>query len=150
MHRSTLFAILAGLGWGIGELFTKSILNSGRMGSFSVLAVRTTIALPFLWFAWWTVSRSIAPEPTGWTRAGSGLWFKLIVGSGLIAGAGAALCFFTALRLGEISRVKPIAFSLAPATAVLLGSIVFQEPLTLRKIVAVGLILTGVILLAGK
>ncbi|HYE01944.1 MAG TPA: EamA family transporter, partial [Phycisphaerales bacterium] len=50
---------------------------------------------------------------------------------------------------GELSRVKPIAFALAPALAVLLGWLVLGESLTVRKGVAVVLIVAGVLLLAG-
>jgi drug/metabolite transporter (DMT)-like permease len=52
--------------------------------------------------------------------------------------------------MGEISRVKPVAFTVAPATAVLLGWLVLGEPMTARKLIAVGLILAGVLMLTGS
>jgi drug/metabolite transporter (DMT)-like permease len=45
--------------------------------------------------------------------------------------------------------VKPIAFSLAPVMAVLLGWLVLGEALTVRKGAAVLLIIGGVMLLTG-
>jgi transporter family protein len=74
---------------------------------------------------------------------------KLVLGSGLVAGAAGMIFFYAALSAGEISRVKPVAFSVAPAVAVVLGALVLGEPLTARKLAAIGLIIGGVILLSG-
>ena len=59
------------------------------------------------------------------------------------------ICFYAALSLGEVSRVKPIAFALAPATAVVLGWLVLKEGLTVQKALGVALILIGVLVLTG-
>lgn len=58
--------------------------------------------------------------------------------------------FYPALSLGDISRIKPVAFSAAIAVAVLLGWFVFRESMPAHKIVAVVLILAGVLLMAWK
>ncbi len=89
-------------------------------------------------------------EPRNWIQAESPILLKLILGSGLIAGAAAMILFYIALSMGEISRIKPVAFTVAPATAVLLGWLVLGEPLTPRKLIAICLVLTGVVLLTGK
>jgi Integral membrane protein DUF6. len=60
------------------------------------------------------------------------------------------ICFYAALNFGEVSRIKPIAFALAPATAVLIGWLALGEPMTARKAAAVALILTGVVMLSLK
>ncbi|MEX0876132.1 MAG: EamA family transporter, partial [Phycisphaerales bacterium] len=67
---------------------------------------------------------------------------------GVIAGAFAMIAFYISISMGEVSRMKPIAFSIAPATAVILGAIFIGEPLTLRKAAAVLIILAGVVLLS--
>jgi probable blue pigment (indigoidine) exporter len=77
------------------------------------------------------------------------VWTRLILGSGVVAGAAAMILFYWALSLGEVSRIKPVAFALAPATAVILGWLALGEAMSVRKLVAVGLILAGVILLTG-
>jgi uncharacterized membrane protein len=59
----------------------------------------------------------------------------------------AMIFFYVALSLGEVSVVKPIAFSIAPAVGVLLGWLVLGESMDLRKAVAVGLIVAGVVIL---
>jgi len=147
--KAVLFAVLAGLCWGIGELFTRSVLQTRQIGPITAIAVRSTVALPILWIAYAITVHIAGAEPRGWMKADTGTLLKLILGSGLVAGAAAMVFFYMALNLGEISRVKPIAFALAPATAVLLGWMILHEPMTLRKGVAVALILAGVVLLTG-
>ena len=151
--KPVIFAILAGLCLGIGEVFTRSVLHSKEIGPFAAVAVRSTVAIPAIWAAYYIAAHVIKSpmEIEGWlTQASARTWVKLIVGSGLIAGAAAMIFFYAALSLGEVSRIKPIAFALAPATAVLLGWLTLGESLTARKIIALALILTGVILLTGQ
>jgi len=145
-----LLAVLAGLCWGVGEMFTKSVLHSKQVGPLAAISVRTTIELPLLWLAYWLATSSgWKSEPRSWMHADTAVLWKLVIGSGLIAGAGGMICFYTALSLGEISRIKPIAFSIAPATAVILGWLVLREPMTVQKALAIVLILAGVILLTS-
>ena len=86
------------------------------------------------------------PEPPLRDAGSINLW-KLALGSGLIAGAAAMICFYAALSVGEISRVKPIAFGVAPATAVVLGWLVLGERMTVPKAIGTLMILGGVVLL---
>ena len=55
----------------------------------------------------------------------------------------------TALNLDDISKIKPIAFTIAPAAAVILGKFVLGEEVTTRKWIAVAMILLGVALLTS-
>ncbi len=151
--KPVLLAVLAGLCWGIGEVFTRSVLHSKEIGPFAAIAIRSTVAIPAIWAAYYIAAHVLRSpmEVEGWfTQASARTWFKLIVGSGLIAGAAAMIFFYAALSLGEVSRIKPIAFALAPATAVLLGWLTLGESLTVRKVIALVLILTGVVLLTGQ
>lgn len=152
-----LLAIAAGLCWGIGELFTKSVLHTGKVGPITAITIRSTVALPVLWLAY-VLAIYVYKSPrenAAWFRgaeaggADAATLLKLICGSGLVAGAAAMICFYAALSLGEVSRIKPIAFSLAPATAVLLGWLVLKEGMTLQKGLGVAFILGGVLLLTG-
>ena len=142
-----IVAVLAGLCWGIGELFTKSALHSKAIGPITAIAVRSTIALPVLWLVYAIVVPIRKAEPTSWTKADSSVLMKVGLGSGLLAGAAGMICFYLALHLGEVSRIKPIAFAVAPATAVLLGWLVLGETMTTSKGIGVGLVLAGVVML---
>lgn len=149
--KAILLAIGAGACWGVGEVFTKSVLHSGRVGPVTAIAVRSTVALPVLWLAYYIVVKRMKLEPTDWlTNASGPTLAKLTLGSGLIAGAGAMLFFYLALHAGEISRIKPVAFTIAPLVAVILGITLLGEPLTARKGIAIAMILAGVVLLTGE
>ncbi|MFO0874817.1 MAG: EamA family transporter [Phycisphaerales bacterium] len=148
MH-AIILAVGAGLCWGIGELFTRSVLHTHQVGPLTAIAVRSTIALPLLWLAWLASARGLfglRPEPS-FFAADAGVIAKLVLGSGVVAGALAMICFYAALSIGEISRIKPIAFALAPATAVILAYFFLGESMSLRKATAVAMILGGVVLL---
>lgn len=145
--KAILLAVLAGLGWGIGELFTKSVLHTHKIGPITAITVRSTVAIPVLWAVYFVCVQMKQLEPVNWTSAGAPTMLKLVLGSGLVAGAIGMLCFYCALNFGPVSTVKPIAFTVAPAIAVMLGWIVLGEPMSLRKAIAVGLIISGVVLL---
>ncbi len=152
-----LLAITAGLCWGVGELFTKSVLHTGKVGPITAITIRSTVALPVLWLAYFLAIYAFKSprENAAWFRgtaaggADAATIVKLVCGSGLVAGAAAMICFYAALSLGEVSRVKPIAFALAPATAVVLGWLVLKEGMTVQKALGVALILVGVLVLTG-
>jgi len=143
-----LFAILAGLCWGIGEVFTKSVLHSKQIGPITAIAVRSTVAIPIMWGVWSAMVAGKKFEPVKFWHADTGVLLKLILGSGLMAGAGGMIFFYLALSFGEISKIKPIAFSLAPAIAVVLGVLVLHESFDWRKAIGVSLIIIGVVVLS--
>jgi transporter family protein len=147
--KAAILAVLAGVCWGVGEFFTKQVLHSGRVGPVTAIAVRSTVALPVLWVVYFLVARR-AGEPGTWTPAGPATLAKLVLGSGLVAGAFGMLCFYGALHLGPISKVKPIAFTVAPCVAALLGWLALGEPMSVRKAAAVALIVAGVVLLTAE
>ncbi len=147
--NAALLAVAAGLCWGIGEVCTRSALHAGKIGPLSAITIRSLVAIPILVGVYWLMTRGAAGlrvEPS-LTQTDSATWFKVILGSGIVAGALAMVCFYSALSLGEVSVVKPIAFSIAPAVGVLLGWLVLGEEMSLRKAIAVTLILAGVLVL---
>ena len=143
-----VFAVLAGLCWGIGEIFTKSVLHTKQIGPITAIAVRSTVAIPIMWVVWSALVAGKKLEPVKFWQADSAVLMKLILGSGFIAGAGDMIFFYLALSFGEVSRVKPVAFSLAPAIAVMLGVMLLGESFDWRKGLGVSLIVAGVIVLA--
>lgn len=148
--KALTLAILAGLCWGIGELCTKSVLETHRIGPMAAIALRSAIALPVIWIAWVAAVRWLGVEPRlDWSALQPVDVLKLVLGSGLVAGAAGMICFYAALNLDDVSRIKPIAFTVAPAVAAVLGWQLLNEPMTWRKALAVALILLGVVLLTG-
>lgn len=153
--QAMLFAVVAGLCWGVGEVCARAVLHTHKVGPFFAIALRTTLALPIIWIAY-LIARKLAP-----TGAGKGLsmhaedaltlkeWALLLGGSGVVAGAFAMIAFYISISMGEVSKMKPIAFTIAPATAVILGSVFLGEALTPRKVVGVVIVLAGVLVIAS-
>jgi transporter family protein len=56
------------------------------------------------------------------------------------------LCFYRALKIGDVSRVVPIGASY-PVTACLLGILLLHEPVTLEKGIGILLVVGGTFLL---
>jgi drug/metabolite transporter (DMT)-like permease len=147
--KAVLCAVMAGLCWGIGELCTKSALHTGKVGPMTIVLVRTLIAAPPAALAYLVASTLLPTEPTGWWRADTPTTLKLILGSGLLAGFGGVFFFYLGLSQGPISVVKPIAFTVGPALAVLLAWLVMKEPMNPSKAIGVACVLLGVVLIAG-
>ncbi len=148
--NAVVFAVLAGLCWGIGELCTRAVLHTGKIGPMTILMVRAAVMLPCALLAYYLAASVLKSEPAGWMRADGATLAKLLLGSALAAGFGGVLFFYLGLKHGDISVVKPIAFALAPAVAVLLGWMLLGEPMTARKAGAVAMILAGVVVLTSK
>ncbi len=157
-------ALLAGLCWGVGEIFTKSAINTREIGPLGTVLIRAAVTLPLAVVGFLIAYKLMQSETQQWWRpaAAGGVggrggmstmtWLKLIFGSGLLAGFGGVFFFYYGLSLpgGDISVLRPIAFALAPATAVLLGWWFLGEGMTMRKGIAVVLIVAGIMLLAGS
>lgn len=149
--KPLVFAALAGLCWGVGEVCTRSVLHSRQVGAMGVLLVRAAVALPPAMLAYFLLAPLLRTEPAPLMRADASTFAKLVLGSGLLAGFGGVFFFYLALGQpgGEISRVKPIAFTLAPAVAVLLGWTVLGESVTWQRAAGVAVILAGVAILTS-
>jgi|SoiMethySBSTD1v2_1073268.scaffolds.fasta_scaffold2050137_2 uncharacterized membrane protein len=150
--RAVVFAVLAGLCWGIGEIFTKAALNSKQIGPMGVLLVRALVTLPPALVAYFAAAYLTRSETSTWWRDMDGsIWLKLVIGSGLMAGFAGVFFFYAGLAApgGDISRIRPIAFSLAPLSAVILGWLVLGEAMTVKKALATVLIVAGIVLLTG-
>ncbi|MBY0261774.1 MAG: DMT family transporter, partial [Phycisphaerales bacterium] len=134
MTRAVLFACLAGLCWGIGEIGTKAALNTKEVGPLTASFVRAGVTLLPALIACLVATRVWKTEPAAWWTMSAGTWLNLVIGSGLLAGFAGVFFFYLGLGSpgGEISKLRPIAFALAPATAVLLGWLVLGEPMTWR------------------
>jgi len=151
--RAILFAVLAGLCWGVGEIFTKKALNTGLVGPMTAMFVRACVTVVLSLAAYIGAAHVLKTEPSSWARqAGLPVWLMLTLGSGLLAGFAGVFFFYLGLASpgGDISKLRPIAFALAPATAVILGWMVLGEGMSLRKGAACVLILVGIVMLAGE
>ena len=151
--QAILCAILAGLCWGIGEIFTKSAINTKEIGPLGTVLIRAGVTLPLALLGFFVAYSIFKTESQPWWREmRTATWLKLILGSGVLAGFAGVFFFYLGLSLpgGDISKLRPIAFALAPAVAVFLGYWFLGEPLTSRKLLAIAMIVVGIALLAGE
>src|ERR1043166_4008679 len=135
-----LCAVAAGLCWGVGEIFTKSAINTREIGPLGTVLVRAAVTLPLALAGFLVAYKLMQTEPQRWwSTMSAATWLKLILGSGLLAGFGGVFFFYYGLSLpgGDISVLRPIAFALAPATAVLLGWWFLGEGMSAKKRIAV-------------
>jgi drug/metabolite transporter (DMT)-like permease len=146
--KAVLFATLAGVCWGLGEVATKQVMSSNTIGPFSVLLVRVAGALVPTVIVYFIAMHVMKAEPASWWTMPSPIMAKLLLGTTLMAGFGGVLFFYLGLKFGEISVVKPIAFVLAPLIAVIVGWSFLKESMNLQKGVGVVLGLASVILIA--
>lgn len=147
-----LLAVLAGLCWGVGEIFTKSAINTKEIGPLGTVLMRAAVTLPLALLGFWVAHALLKTESQAWWREmRTATWLKVVLGSGVLAGFAGVFFFYVGLSLpgGDISKLRPIAFALAPATAVFLGWWFLGEAMSIRKAVAVVLIVVGIGLLAG-
>jgi len=72
-------------------------------------------------------------------------WIFLCLG-GLVASVIGQLCFYRALKIGEVSRVVPIGASY-PVLALLFGILFFGEAFSWSKMAGIAFVVTGVFLL---
>ncbi len=133
-----LWALLTACIWGVVPLMEKIGLGSASpttgvvvrsLGVVVGLVVMTLIASP------WGAIRSLS-----WPA------ILLLAGGGLLASFVGQMAFYRALKSGALSQVTPVAGAY-PLVAALLGWSVLREPLTVSRLLGVGCVVVGVILL---
>lgn len=149
MPLSILLAIGAGVCFGVGEVCAKFAIGSGQIGPMTLLALRTASALPLVILTSWLAISWAGTEPAGWLHASPGVLAAAVIGSGVVTGALALALFYSAMRLADITVVKPIAFGLAPVTAALVAHAAGLDRVTLPKAVGIALIVAGVVVLSS-
>ncbi|MGV3660871.1 MAG: EamA family transporter [Prosthecobacter sp.] len=113
-----------------------------KVDSNLATAIRTTVALFFCWgLAWATYS------PGSFANLGTRTWVFLSL-SGLATGL-SWICYFHALKVGDVSQVAPVD-KLSVAIAIVLAMVFFGEKVSLKEGVGIGLMVTGVLVIAWK
>jgi transporter family protein len=134
------WALLAAACWGLAPLLEKAGLRGAIDPVAGVVARTVGVLIGLMLFLplaprTWTQARALPPR----------VWLLLGLG-GLLASIIGQICFYRALKTGEVSRVVPVGASY-PVIACLLGIFVLREPLTAAKAVGIGLVVAGTLLL---
>lgn len=136
---SFTWAILAALCWGVAPIVEKLGLG-GRVEPNAAVVVRSLGVLlgaaPLLLMP----DLLTQVRRLDWRQAG------FLVAGGVLASILGQVCFYRALKAGDVSRVVPIGASY-PVLAFLLGVLFLNETVTPVKIAGLVLVLSGVYLL---
>ena len=102
-------------------------------------AIRTTVILVITW-----ALAAVTSGKSDWTALTSRAWFFLAA-SGLMTGL-SWLCYFRALKLGDVSKVAPVD-KLSVAIAIILAVVFLGEKIRMQEAAGAALIILGVIVM---
>lgn len=137
--KPQLFALLTAIAWGVGGYFEKKGLQVGNLTPQVGITIRTFVALIILSIFSFSYWKTIP-------QAGAKSLLYMIIGGGVVAGAGGMLFFYIAIKGAPLSRVMPIAFT-SPLFGALMGFMFGGEPLTLKTFLGMLMTVGGIILL---
>ncbi|MBI1910657.1 MAG: EamA family transporter [Deltaproteobacteria bacterium] len=139
MNKPFFFAVLAAIIWGCAPVFEKLGLDSKIDPYLGVVIRSIPIAvIGIAGLAFMGRLNSIAS-----VDAKSAI---LVAVGGLIAGLMGQIAFYSALKTGEASVVVPVAATY-PLVALLVSVVFLGEAFTIHKLIGIGLVVGGVMLL---
>lgn len=138
MFKAYVFATIAMVFWGIAPIFGK--LGLSGTNPLAALLIRSVLICLILFF--------IILFTGQWSSViGVSMRDAAYIGiEGICAALLAQLAYYYALKYGEVGRVSPIAAAF-PLVALLLGIVFLGEKVTIYKVAAAILIVTGIFLL---
>ena len=135
--KSQRFALFTAIAWGVGGYFEKKGLHLGNLSPQMGITIRTLVALIILGLVSFPYWKTVP-------QASSKAMLYMIIGGGVVAGAGGMLFFYIAIKGAPLGRVMPIAFT-SLLFGALMGFIFGNEPLTLKIVLGMMIIVGGTI-----
>jgi len=137
-----IYAVLAGVAWGVGGYFEKAGLKAIGLPPITGIALRTAIALVILGLlsipAWQAVNKS----------AGIKAWLMIIIGGGVIAGSLGMWSFYSSLSLTDnLGVTLAVAFAFSPIAGTVTGLIKGNQQMDLKTGLGMIFIISGIILI---
>ena len=132
-----LFAILSAVFAALTSIFAK--IGIENVNSNLATAIRTIVVVGMAWFIVF-----ITHAQSGISDISGKSWVFLIL-SGLATGA-SWLCYFYAIKIGEVSKVAPVD-KLSVVITVVLALIFLHEEFTLKTGIGTGLITAGTLVM---
>ena len=134
------WALLASFCWGFAPLFEKAGLRGTTDPAVGVYIRSLGVVLGAI-----ACAPLLVRLPGRFSDVAPRQWFFLCAG-GFLASIVGQLCFYRALKMGDLSRVVPVGASY-PAMACLLGILLLGEPVTWGKGIGILLVVGGTFLL---
>jgi transporter family protein len=141
MRSSIVFAVLAGVAWGVGGYFEKSGLRAIGLAPIAGITLRTAVALVVLGLVSVPAWRAVKP-------ASLGPWLMIVIGGGLVAGSFGMWSFYAALRGSEnLGVTLALAFACAPLAGTALGLARGDQPFNARLGLGILAVAVGIALI---
>lgn len=142
MKPYIVFAVLAGVSWGLGGFFEKTGLQLLKLPPIAGITLRTAVALVILGSlsipAWKQIE-----NPTN-VKA----WLMMIIGGGVIAGSLGMWSFYSSLSLTQnLGVTLAIAFAFSPITGTVVGLINGTQKVDLKIGLGIAAIVLGIVLI---
>lgn len=142
MKSYVLFAILAGIAWGIGGYFEKAGLRAIGLPPIAGITLRTAVALVALGLVSIPAWKGIAIA--GNTNA----WLMIVIGGGIVAGSLGMWSFYTSLSHSEnLGVTLALAFAFSPLAGTVFGLFRGDQQMDLRLGLGLAAIIVGIVLL---
>jgi len=137
-----LYAMLAGIAWGLGGYFEKAGLQAMKMPPVVGITIRTFVALIILGMislpAWKNISNP----------ADTKAWLMILIGGGIIAGSLGMWSFYAALSTSEnLGVTLAVAFALSPITGTVIGLINGSQKIDFKIALGLLAIIGGIVLI---
>ncbi len=133
-----VFAGIAMVFWGVAPVFGK--LGLGELPPLAALTVRSLVISAIL------VAAVTVKGQWGFVAGATARDAAFIALEGICAALLGQLAYYYALKIGEVSRVSPVAAAF-PLVALAVGVLFLGEKVTAAKVVAALLIVAGVALM---
>lgn len=142
MGSYIIYAVLAGVAWGLGGFFEKTGLQALKLPPIAGITLRTVIALMILGFLSIPAWKQI--ENPGNIKA----WLMVAIGGGVIAGSIGMWSFYSSLSLTEnLGVTLAIAFAFSPIAGTVTGLIAGTQKIDLKIGLGLMAIIVGIVLI---
>lgn len=137
--RGMILILLAGILWGCMGLFVRP-LDSKGLSSLDLVAVRSLLTAVFMGIFILIKSKKLFKIKL------RDLWCFL--GTGILSIVFFNICYFYEITITSLS-VAAILLYTSPAFVMVISAVLFKEKLTIRKIIALIILFTGLIFVTG-
>jgi len=142
MGSYIIYAVLAGVAWGLGGFFEKTGLQALKLPAIAGITLRTLIALVILGTlsipAWKQIEN---PDNIK-------AWLMVAIGGGVIAGSLGMWSFYSSLSLTEnLGVTLAIAFAFSPIAGTVTGLIAGTQKIDLKIGLGLMAIVFGIVLI---
>jgi uncharacterized membrane protein len=142
MRPYLIYAVLAGVCWGVGGYFEKVGLKTLALPPIAGITLRTAVAFVALGIVSIPAWKGFAP-PGGMTSA----WLMIAVGGGIVAGSLGMWSFYSSLAASEnLGVTLAVAFALSPVAGTLTGLLRGDQTMELKTALGLLAIVVGIVL----